>query len=368
LALPPRPHPQTPRPPFPYREHDITYSGSGGVRMAGTLSIPRRPRTCPAVLLLSGSGASDRNGSSLPGDGDIYYHVIADRLARAGIAVLRVDDRGTGGSGGHPDPWETSLSELVDDAIAAVRYLRSHKAIAKDRVGLIGHSQGAWVAAAAAAASNDVGFVVMLAGGGIPKDQLIIERMNDHEAWLKENGADDAQLRLSRQAHDLEKRLMAMVKQGLAADAIRAELVGPELDEGDRLLAEFNVELVLQPHSRSFLLHDPADALRRVSVPVLALNGDRDWLVNADRNLPAIEKALRECGNRDFCVKRLVGYDHSFRRAETQDGVAAPGLSAQPRSELIDPAILDIVSRWIFDRDGVATTGDNRRPRLHHGR
>src|SRR5581483_11705315 len=152
--------PQEPKPPFPYRSEEVTYKNTkSDVKLAGTLTLPSDAGPFPAVLLLTGSGAQDRNETIF---GHKPFLLIADYLTRRGIAVLRVDDRGVGGSTG--STADATKEDLADDALAGVAFLRARSDIASARVGLIGHSEGADVAALAASRSPDIAFIVMLAG------------------------------------------------------------------------------------------------------------------------------------------------------------------------------------------------------------
>ena len=139
--------PQTPKPPFPYRTEEVTYkNASGGVKLAGTLTIPSGAGPFPAVLLLTGSGAQDRDETIL---GHKPFLILADYLTRRGIAVLRVDDRGVGGSTGS---IKSSTSEdFAGDALSGVVFLKGRKEIDSGKIGLIGHSEGGLIAPIAAA-------------------------------------------------------------------------------------------------------------------------------------------------------------------------------------------------------------------------
>ena len=161
--------PQEPKPPFPYRAEDVTYeNAAGGVKLAGTLTRPNEGGPFPAVLLITGSGAQDRNEELL---GHKPFLVWADYLTRRGIAVLRVDDRGVGGSTGKSG--ESTIEDHVGDALAGVAFLKSRPEIDAKKIGLLGHSEGGLVAPAAAVKSNDVAFIVLLAGTGVTGEETL---------------------------------------------------------------------------------------------------------------------------------------------------------------------------------------------------
>ncbi len=156
--------PQTPKPPYPYKSEAVTYSNkAGGVTLAGTLTTPSGPGRFPAMILISGSGAQDR-------DETIFLHkpflVLADTLTRRGVAVLRVDDRGVGGSTGSIS--ESTSEDFAGDVLAGIAFLKSRPEIDTKKIGLAGHSEGGIIAPMVAARSNDVAFIVLLAGTGLP--------------------------------------------------------------------------------------------------------------------------------------------------------------------------------------------------------
>jgi predicted acyl esterase len=167
---PPAPkRPQEPKPPFPYRTEEVRVpQPKGKFELAGTLTLPDGKPPFPAIVFFTGSGAQSR-------DQEIFGHkpflVLADYLTRAGYATLRMDDRGVGGSGG--DMRTATTLDFADDALAGVRYLQKRKEIDRKRIGLLGHSEGALVCAIAAAkAPREVAFLIMLAGTGVPGEQI----------------------------------------------------------------------------------------------------------------------------------------------------------------------------------------------------
>ena len=163
--------PQEPKPPYPYDAIDVTYQNPNakGVTLAGTLTLPKSAGPSPCAVLITGSGAQDRDESIL---GHKPFLVLADYLTRHGIAVLRTDDRGMGGSTGAS---ETLTSEdFAGDVAAAVAFLKTRKEIAADKIGLIGHSEGGLIAPLVATRDKSIAFVVMLAGPGVPGDSILI--------------------------------------------------------------------------------------------------------------------------------------------------------------------------------------------------
>jgi alpha/beta superfamily hydrolase len=161
--------PQEPKPPYPYIEEEVSYRAAADVTLAGTLTKPQDKGPFAAVLLITGSGPQDRNEELM---GHKPFLVLADDLTKRGIAVLRVDDRGVGASTGSRDG--ATSEDFAGDALAGVAYLRTRSDIDGRRIGLIGHSEGAMVAALAAAKSKDVAFIAMLAGPGMKRSELLL--------------------------------------------------------------------------------------------------------------------------------------------------------------------------------------------------
>lgn len=335
--------PQNPKPPFPYDEREVEITSAvDGVTLAGTLTLPRGAvGGAPAVVLLTGSGAQDRDETIF---GHKPFWVIADHLTRAGVAVLRLDDRGVGGSGG--DTTTSTLETFAGDAVTAAIYLRTLPEIDAKRVGLVGHSEGGLVAPMAAAQSPDIAFLVLLAGTGVPGREVLVSQQ---AAILRASGAPEEVIAKQQadQAAALELVESGAEKQEIVdfiAAALAAEGQGmPE--EQARALAEQQAATIGSPWFRSFLATDPAAHLRRVRVPVLALNGERDLQVLPDLNLPAIENALREGGNADVTIVELPGLNHLFQRSTT-GGLEEYGSI----DETFNHAALDVMTRWILDR------------------
>jgi pimeloyl-ACP methyl ester carboxylesterase len=364
--------PQEPKPPYPYLQREARYT-DGPIRLAGTLTLPPGGGPFPAVLLITGSGAQNR-------DEEIFGHkpflVIADHLTRAGIAVLRVDDRGVGGSSGDND--SSTDDDFANDALAGVRYLAAQPEIARGRIGLLGHSEGGIVAPLAATRSPEVSFLVLLAGTGVPGAEIVMSQTE----WLLRRAHAAAEVR--RRRLDLERRILDAVRaeaidfpgppgpQGRpslpslpaatdrpAAAALRAKL-RPLLQEGldDALpeeraalgdaadsFVENSLQTLTSAWFRSFIRYDPRPALRHVHVPVLALGGDRDFQVPAGENLRAIGSALDEAGDKDVTVRLMPGLNHLFQHAAT-GGMEEYGAIA----ETLSPEVLDIITHWILDR------------------
>lgn len=337
--------PQEPKPPFPYKEEEVTYQHDG-MTTGGTLTIPPGAGPFPAVLLITGSGKQDRDESLM---GHRPFLIIADRLARAGIAVLRVDDRDIGKSTGNFS--DATTEDFAKDAEAGINYLKTRSEIAKDKIGLVGHSEGGVIAPLVASRSKDVAFIIMLAGTGAPGDQLLLKQ-NDaiaRAAGTSEQSIaeQDRALRavmdeLMRGGDDaaLKEKIRELLRTQIAASPMAAT-TKPSDEEMNELMDETMKELGGK-WFRFFLAYDPRPALRKVKVPVLALNGELDKQVDADQNLPQIEKALKEAGNKDVTVKKIPGVNHLFQTCRT----GSPREYGQI-NETMNEDVLKLMTDWI---------------------
>jgi pimeloyl-ACP methyl ester carboxylesterase len=334
-----QPKPQEPKRPLPYDELEVTVENKpAGVRLAGTLTKPRGAGRFPAVVLVTGSGPQDRDESLM---GHKPFLVLADALTRKGIAVLRCDDRGTGKSTG--EFAKATTNDFVTDALAAVAFLRARPDIDAAHVGLVGHSEGGLIAPMAAAQSKEVAFIVMLAGTGLPGEDILYLQQS---LIAKAQGKSDAEI---KKAIDEAKQVFAVVKAEKDDAQAEKKLLDlwraiPEAERQKPENSEANVRAqikqALSPWFRTFLTLDPRPFLKKVQVPVLALNGERDLQVPPKANLPEITKAL--AGNKDVTIKELPGLNHLFQNCKT----GAPTEYAQI-DETFSPAALDLVGDWI---------------------
>lgn len=338
--------PQEPQKPYPYTEEEVVYENKRDkVKLAATLTIPRGQGPVPAVVLITGSGPEDRNEA-------VYGHrpflVLADYLTRRGIAVLRADDRGVGGSSA-PGPSDTSENYAMD-ALSGVEFLKTRKEINPRQIGLIGHSEGGLIAPLAAVRSTDVAFIVLIAGPGIPGEQLL-----DLQAMLilKAQGAPDVLAEDNRRLQQLMISILKAEKTDAAAESrLRAELprVMAEIPEERRKALGITEEMLLRQFKtmtnawfRNFVTYDPRPVLKQVRCPVLAVIGSLDLQVPARQNLPAITEALKAGGNKDYTVLELAGLNHLLQTART----GSPVEYAQTE-ETMSPKALELIAGWII--------------------
>jgi fermentation-respiration switch protein FrsA (DUF1100 family) len=343
--------PQTPVPPFPYDERPVSFVVQpGGHVMAGTLSLPRGEGRRGAVVMVTGSGPQDR-------DETLFAHkpfaVIADALTRAGIAVLRYDDRGVNGSAmprGQRLQDATTL-HFADDAQAAVEFLAKREEIDAGRIGIIGHSEGALIASIVASRSKDVAFVVLLAGPGVPGREILTTQS---VAIARASGAGAEALAKIEVTHRVLMDILSdpASKEDAILPAIRAlteaQLVG--LGQEPKI-SDAELRQVMLPLDsrwlREFLVLDPAVYLRQVRVPVLALNGSLDTQVPAEQNLAAVAAALEQAGNKDVTTAALPGLNHLFQTSMTGSPTEYALIE-----ETFAPAALEKVVEWVRQRAG----------------
>jgi pimeloyl-ACP methyl ester carboxylesterase len=325
--------PQNPVKPYPYREEEVAYDNQGeNVTLAATLTIPQGKGPFPAVVLITGSGPQDRDESLL---GHKPFLVLSDYLTRHGIAVLRADNRGTAKSSGVFATATTA--DFATDTEAGIAYLKTRKEVDPHRIGLIGHSEGGLIAPMIAARSKEVAFLVMMAGTGVPGDQILVAQGEAIEIANGKSPDEAAQGAVKRRA------MFALVETEKDQAVLETKLKEMMAGEVPEAQMEMQIRQITSPWLRYFLTYDPAMALRKLTCPVLAINGALDTQVPPKLNLPAIRKALVESGNQHFEVDELAGLNHLFQTAKT----GSPTEYAQIE-ETISTVALDKMGIWIL--------------------
>jgi len=339
--------PQEPKKPYPYEEEEVVYENKeASVKLAGTLTIPSQEGPFPAVLLISGSGPQDRDETIL---GHHPFLILADYLTRLNIAVLRVDDRGVGKSGG--DFTQATSEDFASDVLAGLEYLKNREEINPKQIGLIGHSEGGIIAPMVAVQSSDIAFIILMAGTGLTGEEILYLQA---ELIARAEGVSDEVIAKNL---SVQKQLFTVLKEerddALTEKRLRTILEDVisefELSEKQKQTAEAKAEAqiksILSPWFRYFLTYDPRPTLMKVKCPVLAINGQKDVQVPPKENLQAIEEALKAGGNQNHTIKELPGLNHLFQTAETGS------LSEYARiEETISPIALKIMSDWILEQ------------------
>jgi pimeloyl-ACP methyl ester carboxylesterase len=329
-----RRRPQNPAKPYPYKEEEVSFDNkAAGITLAATITAPVGKGPFPTVVLITGSGPHDRDESIM---GHKPFLVLADYLTRKGIVVLRADKRGFAKSTGNLAT--ATMVDFATDADAGVAYLRTRPEVDPHRIGLIGHSEGGIVAPMAAARNPDVAFIVMMAGSGVPGDELLPEQLiliSEAAGKSPEEAGKDA----------AEKRevlaLVERVKDDAALEKQLREKLAGKVPEAQ---LEVQVKALTSPWFRYFIAYDPAVALRKVTCPVLAIIGEKDLQVPPKQNLPVIQKALAEAGNKNFEVDELPGLNHLFQPAKT--GAISEYAEIE---ETMSPGTMEKIAGWILN-------------------
>jgi pimeloyl-ACP methyl ester carboxylesterase len=333
--------PQTPRPPYPYKEESATFQNvKEGVTLAGTLDLPKDNDSAPALVFISGSGAQDRDETAF---GHKPFLVLADYLARRGIASLRFDDRGVGGSSG--DHFQSTTKRNAEDVLSAIRYLKSRKEIDGRNMGLLGHSEGCVIATIAASKFPELRFIVALGAPGVSIEENLYLQ---NTLIRKAEGASDVQI---EQYGALQKKIFSEIKESkndsLTTEKLRALYSFGRyqaLPQNQKQAIDARIRDVLTPYFRDILSYDPRPDLLKVKVPFLALTGEKDLQAPPDPNLRALEEALKDGGNTQVTIMKMPGLNHMLQVCRT--GSMAEYSTIE---ETIAPAVLEAIHQWIVD-------------------
>jgi uncharacterized protein len=345
-----RARPQIPVPPLPYSEAEVSVvNPADGVGLAGTLTIPRGPGPFPGVVLVSGSGTQDRNYGHYPWNHPTFL-VLADQLTRNGIAVLRLDDRGIGGSGGVRN---ASNAEILGDVLASLEVLRATPGIDTTRVGLIGHSWGSKVAAMVAANSADVRFLIALGGVvGMPwGDAMTAQRAAVVAAY---GGTEDEIEYTRRYWRRLQDAAMSDPDSASAAarvheviyqnyDSMRARYADMPEPPEERLQALLHQQtrVIVNAWYLEQLRIDPADYLPHIRIPVLGLTGSLDTSAPPEL-LDAMRKAFAAYRHLDVTTEVLPDITHQLQT------VSPGGPSAIAEiEETLAPVVVERIVSWL---------------------
>ncbi len=311
--------PQTPVPPFPYKEEAVSFTNAQ-YTFNGTLTLPENySRNTPVVLMVTGSGQQNR-------DEELFSHkpfaVIADALARQGIASLRYDDRGWGDKSVNFADFTTD--DFRQDAAAAIPLLRKRF----NKVGILGHSEGGTIAMMLAA-EGKADFIVSLAGMAISGKETLI--MQNRQAM--------SAIGLPKETVDSYCNSISKALDEIASGKKANEI---NINDVPQALKPITIKALQQadtPYIRHFLTIDVGKLLPKIKCPVLALNGTKDTQVDCDANTTRIEKGLADCKH---SIKKIDGVNHMFQHCNT--GIVT---EYQQIEETISPEVLQEVAKWI---------------------
>jgi uncharacterized protein len=277
----------------PFTAEEVTIPAKG-YTLAGTLLLPKNAkRPLPAVLTITGSGQQTRD-EPLPIPGLEQYRPmrqIAEALAARGIAVLRVDDRGVGGSGGRDTLMTATTGSFADDVRAEVAYLRTRSEIDKQRIALVGHSEGGMIAPMVAVTDPDIAAIVLMAGDGKRGDLISMDQIT--EVLDKTPGVTPE---IKKQKLAEEQEIINAVQSGADLSKYPAQVQSPWLKE--------------------FWTYDPQATIRKVHQPILILQGALDRQITVEQ-ATMLESAAREGGNKDVTKQIFPNLNHLFLPART---------------------------------------------------
>lgn len=325
--------PQDPQPPFDYHIEEVTFvNEKEGNTLVGTLTIPKGEGPFPAMVLVSGSGQQDR-------DEELMNHrpfwVIADYCALHGVAVLRYDDRGIGGSTGEVEN-ATSL-DFSYDAEAAFDYLRNRKEINASKVGILGHSEGGIINFMVSARRPEVAFLVSLAGTSVNGIEVLKEQQ---AAILRASGMSEEAVQFSGNANAQLFDIIEASSSREEADSLMRQLVkGWGYNEE---LTEQTVSQMTMPWMYYFLKYDPTEAIVKTNCPALLLNGSKDLQVIASQNLPGYEKIIADYGKTNLTLRDLPDLNHLFQHCE----IGSPN-EYFTIEETISPEVLEMIVGFV---------------------
>lgn len=332
-----------------FKEEEVSFENKkDNITLSGTLTYPDQGEKFPVVILISGSGPSNRDesiGKLSP------FKTIAEYLSENGFAVLRYDDRGTGKSTGKTFPQHTS-ADLAGDVEAAIDFLKNNSHVLPGKIGLLGHSEGGMIAPMVAARNTDVAFIVSLAGPGCK----ITEVMTEQNRLVCESGGISKEFTtryINLFYTPLLKTIMAnneipVVRKDIYKNLFDYHKAVPDSEYksfiglADTLYAELLIAQLYSPWFKFFLAHNPQTDWEKVTVPVLAINGTKDIQVDAPQNLPCIKECLTRANNKNFKIVSAEGYNHLFQKAKT--GSVSEYFTLEGD---VSPEILEIVVKWL---------------------
>jgi len=336
--------PQEPKPPFSYYSEEVEFENkSAKIKLSGTLTLPSSKGKHPVVVLISGSGPQDRNEELM---GHKPFLVLADYLTKKGIGVLRFDDRGTAKSSG--DHSLATTEDFATDVEAAIDFLKKRKDIDKSKIGLIGHSEGGLIAPIVASRSKKLAYVVLLAGPGIPGDEILLAQgrlialAEGVDSTTVEKNLAEAKTMYDiikqNDKEEAERKLVEFVRKQIEALPDDEKKAIPDVD----VYISQSIMTLNNNWFRFFLSFDPQQTLEKVNCPVLAINGTLDLQVPYRENLEAIKSAIPE--NEFSLIKSLPNLNHLFQTTKT-GAISEYG----ELEETISPIALEEISTWLLN-------------------
>ena len=336
--------PQEPIKPYPYHEENVKFDNiKAGISLSGTFTRPSKKGKYPVVVLISGSGRTDRNGSSAT---HRPFLVLSDYLTRNNIAVLRYDDRGFGESTG--DFSKATTADFAQDVLSAVQYLKSRNDINTNQIGLVGHSEGGIIAPLAANQTSDISFMVSMAGTGISGSEISVMQSKSLRPFPVPDELDfEKNVRKSIKIAASNKEILQKRKELLTHNNTYLTPILKSLGATEENISAFitkETDGVLKPWNTYFFNYNPADEYEKLTIPVLSLNGSKDVQVNATVNQNAIRNALIKGNNKNYKIVELENLNHLFQECTT-----GKMNEYKEIEQTISPIALKEISNWILE-------------------
>jgi pimeloyl-ACP methyl ester carboxylesterase len=338
---------QEPKEPYPYLSEEITFNNlkAENIKLSGTLTIPTNVKNPPVAILISGSGAQNRNQELL---GHKPFLVLSDHLTRREIAVLRYDDRGTAQSEG--DYSSATTFDFASDVEAAVAYLQTRNDVLDiNKIGLIGHSEGGLIAPIVASKSKEIAYCVLLAAPGISGKQIL---MTQTRKAMELGGVSQEDIEINEQFSAKIYEICVDYQGEESKNEINAIFTEMKNSSSEMLKTQLTdqviqqqIQLITSPWMLTFIQIEPKVYLNKVNCPVLALNGEKDFQVVAEMNLEGIKNALKSNNNTDVTIDEVKDLNHLFQTSETGSFTEYAS-----NEETFSPIVLEIISDWINER------------------
>lgn len=341
--------PQTPLPPFVYNTDSVEYDNADKtVHLAGTLTYPKTKGPFITILMITGSGQEDRDETIF---GHHPFAVIADHLTKKGYAVLRVDDRGIGKSKG--EILTATSVDFAEDVLTSIRYLLTRHEVNKNKIGVIGHSEGGFIAPIVYTKWSKLAFIISLAGTGVSGAEILLKQQTDPLKGLINNASFDAFYSLTQQTlmtiHDNPSKPDSVILNKIKKiysnwknNQPDSVLVPLRADKATPEMYAMQIKQELIPWLKYFIATEPSLYWEKVKCPILALNGEKDIQVYPEQNLNAIISSLKKRANKKITAKILPGLNHLFQNC-TKCTVKEYG----ELEETFSPAALQIMSDWL---------------------
>lgn len=335
-----------------FRSEDVTFNNSDTIHYGAMLTLPNTKKKCPAAVIISGSYPQNRDGLMA---GHAVFKEIAEYLSNRGIAVLRVDDRGVGGTNGVYDKCTTA--DFAKDAIAAVEYLKTRKDINHKEIGIIGHSEGGAAGSIAASECKDIAFFVSLAG--LMTDGLTSVKQQNYDIVHSYEGLSEYDKKRYDEINGivfpicykyadadsltLTKALWDAYDEWYPKDSAQFVKDNPGKFDHFRFPIYMFSVTATSPWYRFFIRYNPEKYLSKVNIPVLAINGTKDVMVNCKLNLDNVKRYLAH--DKDVTTVPIEGVNHLMLPCKTGTQQEYASIKA-PVSE----KVLSTVYEWIHKR------------------